>query len=448
MNISKTLSISIITKNEENNIDRCINSIKNIADEIVIVDTGSTDKTIEKAKRLGAKVYSYKWNNNFSEAKNCALAKCTKDWILVLDADEAIEKGYGDIIKKVINSTENKEAYYMQLNNIIGIEIINENPTLRLFKNRKEYRYVGRLHEQIFNSIENLYGKEAFGSTNIIINHYGYDHNIVDMSKKHDRNIEILNGYPEEEKDSTYYFGLASEHMKSGNNLEARDAFIKSIEIGEEGGGAYAYISIVQSSYLLKEYITASNYVDKFINKYRDFRDLYFLKAVCNNEIGRYSKSHVALTIYKTLQTNINKYPSFSFDTTNNIDGLITALGNLRVLHEANLITTLINIDNKYDNYTDIIRSVNEISENVIVITDINDKEILKGIKEFGATPYKKSEFDKNQLIKSKWIFEITEPIVLTTEDNINIVNIIKKCIDEGKETLNIIGLGDIYKNN
>ena len=75
----KTLSLCMITKNEEKNISRCLDSIKDIVDEIIIVDTGSTDKTIEIAKSYGANIYHYKWNNDFSKARNVSLQKATKD---------------------------------------------------------------------------------------------------------------------------------------------------------------------------------------------------------------------------------------------------------------------------------------------------------------------------------------------------------------------------------
>ena len=82
------ISACVITKNEEKNIARCINSYKDIVDEIILVDTGSTDNTVEIAKSLGAKIYYYEWQNDFSAAKNYALSMAKGDWIIFLDADE------------------------------------------------------------------------------------------------------------------------------------------------------------------------------------------------------------------------------------------------------------------------------------------------------------------------------------------------------------------------
>ncbi len=85
-----TLSLCMIVKNEEENIGRCLASVKPVVDEMIVVDTGSTDRTIDIAKAFGAQVYDFEWTNNFAEARNFSLSKAAGDWILVLDADEVI----------------------------------------------------------------------------------------------------------------------------------------------------------------------------------------------------------------------------------------------------------------------------------------------------------------------------------------------------------------------
>lgn len=381
---NKTLSVCLITKNEELNIERCISSIKNIADEIVVVDTGSTDKTVCLAKNLGASVYFHKWNNDFSEAKNFALDKCTKDWIFVIDADEALEDNHDIELKKLIQNTC-QEAFYLNLINWIGKEAINKNQSLRIFRNRKEYRFVSRLHEQIFNSIENSRGSTVFSTTNLILNHYGYDHNIIDMDKKFQRNISVLNSYSENEKDGLFYFGLGSEYLKVSKISEAKECFIKSINFPEvnQSFRAYASVSLAKSCFDLKEYTTALDYVNKFLKEFPDFRDLYFLKAVYNHEIGKYSQSYIALNIFNALPLNNQKYPSFNFEQTNDIENLLEGISALKISHENNLLTTVININSNNNNFENIIKNANEISNNVVVI---NSSDIIsKTIFELGA---------------------------------------------------------------
>ena len=85
-----SISLCMIVINEEKHLETCLNSVKNIVSEIIIVDTGSTDQTKEIANKFKVKVYDFQWNDDFSAARNFCLQKAAKDWILVLDADETI----------------------------------------------------------------------------------------------------------------------------------------------------------------------------------------------------------------------------------------------------------------------------------------------------------------------------------------------------------------------
>ena len=105
------LSVAIITYNEENNLDRCLESVKGISDEIVVVDSGSTDRTKEIAQKHGARVFTKEFQGHI-EQKNFTLDQCQNDMVLSLDADEALSKELSASIEKEKNSTE-KEAYQM-----------------------------------------------------------------------------------------------------------------------------------------------------------------------------------------------------------------------------------------------------------------------------------------------------------------------------------------------
>ena len=92
----------MIVKNEADNLPRCLNSVANIVDEIIIVDTGSTDKTVEIAERYNARVYHHPWENSFSKARNYSLKYATCDWILYLDADEELSKEDAPRLKEIV----------------------------------------------------------------------------------------------------------------------------------------------------------------------------------------------------------------------------------------------------------------------------------------------------------------------------------------------------------
>ncbi len=120
------ISLCMIVKNEEENIEHCLSSIQGLVDEIIIIDTGSTDGTKEIAKKFGAKVFDFKWNNNFSDARNFSLSKATGDWIFILDADEVISPSDHEKIKNLIRKPLDVSTaysfitrnYIMELNNI------------------------------------------------------------------------------------------------------------------------------------------------------------------------------------------------------------------------------------------------------------------------------------------------------------------------------------------
>jgi len=97
----------MITKNEEKFLESCLSSVKSIVDEIIIVDSGSIDKTKEIAANFNAKIIDFKWDNDFSAARNESLKYATKDWIIVLDADEVVS---GNDLEKIKRLTENKDV--------------------------------------------------------------------------------------------------------------------------------------------------------------------------------------------------------------------------------------------------------------------------------------------------------------------------------------------------
>ena len=108
----ETVSLCMIVKNEEQSLARCLSSVKNLVDEMIVVDTGSTDKTKEVAEVFGAKVFEFSWTESFSDARNFSLSKADGDWILVLDGDEVISLSDHEGLKKIIASSRKKKKAY------------------------------------------------------------------------------------------------------------------------------------------------------------------------------------------------------------------------------------------------------------------------------------------------------------------------------------------------
>ncbi len=162
----------MIVKNEEKNLRNFLIKIKDFVDEIIIVDAGSTDKTKEIAKKFTNKLYPFKWNDDFSKARNFSISKAAKDWVLVLDPDEKIPKKDLIRLKKIISSNKDK--------NILGYRLIQKTyykskvtsirGICRIFKKDKRIKFVYPIHETVKPSIKKL--NRRIGKTGIVIKHY------------------------------------------------------------------------------------------------------------------------------------------------------------------------------------------------------------------------------------------------------------------------------------
>ena len=192
------LSVGIITFNEENRIGKTLDSVREIADEIIVVDSESTDKTVEIALSKGAKVFSEKWKG-YGSQKNSVLEKCKGEWILLIDADEVISQQLKEKIKSIINSDNpSNEVYKIKLRNIAFKKEIRfggwDDYVIRLWKNGKVKISDREVHEQYQTD-------SKVGKIHEMIIHYTYD-SIEEF-------LEKLNRYTSQS---------AKEYIKKGKN--------------------------------------------------------------------------------------------------------------------------------------------------------------------------------------------------------------------------------------
>lgn len=184
-----TLSVCMIVKNEQQFLEETLNSIKDLADEIIIVDTGSTDATRTIARKFTDKIYDFAWIDDFSAARNFSLRQATKEWILVLDGDEVVSKKDHQLIKAIMeeekyplvsliqrNYTTNKHQPLFKSNDdrykdeakglpgFVPVDII------RLFKNNQGIAFHGVVHESVDATMRKLHLK--FMRTDMPIHHY------------------------------------------------------------------------------------------------------------------------------------------------------------------------------------------------------------------------------------------------------------------------------------
>ena len=218
----QSISLCLITKNEEKYLEQCLNSVKGIVDEIIVVDTGSDDKTKEIAKKFNAKIFDFKWVDDFSAARNESLKHATKDWILVLDADEIIEKEHLEIIKEAIDSAEENIAGFAleqrsyinkyfegAAQNFSDFELVKEykfyisNVLVRLFKNKLGIHFKHRVHELVEDSIKEKHLK--YKKIDAVLHHFGSLKDVEWIKEKAEQYSKIILKQLEEEPENARY---------------------------------------------------------------------------------------------------------------------------------------------------------------------------------------------------------------------------------------------------
>ncbi len=244
-----SISLCMIVKNEEKNLGTCLNSVKDIADEIIIVDTGSTDNTKDIAKKYTDKVYDFDWCDDFSKARNYSLSKATKEYIMWLDADDVIlPKDKESLIKlkeKIdadINYIMMKYALNVDSSGTPSLEYYRE----RIFKNNMGFRFISPIHETV-----NVSG--PFLRENIQVTH-----NKDVSSKISDRNLLIFekmkkSGHKFSPRETFYFARELYYNKKYKEAIKYFNKFLKSKEAWIENKIS-ACIDLSNIYYDLKDY--------------------------------------------------------------------------------------------------------------------------------------------------------------------------------------------------
>ncbi|WP_181438880.1 tetratricopeptide repeat-containing glycosyltransferase family 2 protein [Paenibacillus sambharensis] len=226
-----SLGVHIIVRDEAEWLPQCLESIRN-ADEIIVVDTGSEDNSVSIARSFGAAVIEDPWKEDFSHPRNKALKHASTDWILVLDADECLLGGI-DQLRAMLASGE-WEAYSLTIENLLGSRPEERlyHSAVRLFRSRPEYRFEGRIHEQIGSSIVRQHPGKSMGDAGILIRHYGYLPSILDGKKKARRNEDLLLKALEENPDDPFYlYNLGITHHQLNRPQAATEVMAKALPL-------------------------------------------------------------------------------------------------------------------------------------------------------------------------------------------------------------------------
>lgn len=348
------LSICMMVKNESKHLEKCLKSLQPIRDEVnselIIVDTGSEDNTVEIAKKFTDKVYFHKWNNNFSEMRNITISYAKGEWVFIIDGDEVLQNP--EEIKKFLNSKESKNynsgtitiKNFTQKDDKTSYTIFS---ALRLFRRDNDFRFIGAVHNQP------VYKKPII-SLNAIAFHYGY---LADdselMEKKFKRTSTILKKELEKNPENIYYwFQLSRSYGMHKDFKESLECAVKAYELIKQKKldpkkymyvysalswaylvnkkfkqveevckealdikGEYIdfYFYIAKAQVALGKYVDAIKYYEKYLDLVKKFNNLKIKKdiTISHYTIGKFEEAYNDLSILYKIYGNYKK--SFEF---------------------------------------------------------------------------------------------------------------------------------------
>ena len=332
----------MIVKNEEDNLLANLPQLVRLFDEVVVVDTGSSDNTRQVAMNAGARVYDRLWDHDFSVARNFAIAHATGDYILVLDADETVEENANIVLQDFIQ-------YYP---NALGIaKVISGESTpdgelhdvvshiTRFFPNHATIRYKGIIHEQVIDQT----GSRPRIESGLVIHHSGYALAEEEMSKKSIRNMALidraltLDPSPIEKAYYLYQRGKSMDQLRQYD--EARKNYEQAMLLGSPAQPFYPEL-IMAYLYDLKRLNDQERLwqvVGEALKTYPDYPDLYFFIgiALIHLQVPTLDTIRQSFETCLTLGEKPDKYPTVlgtgSFLAAYNLGALYESLQDIQL---------------------------------------------------------------------------------------------------------------------
>jgi len=293
-----TISLCMIVKDEEEMLPGCLEPLRGVVDEMIVVDTGSSDRTVEIAESFGAKVVSFPWNGSFSDARNASIEAASGDWLIYLDADEHMEAQDARHLRALLGRTW-REGFYLVETNYTGGSDAGSAVThmaLRVWRNRPQYRFSGRIHEQKTHTMP-TYLPERFETTRIRVRHYGYLNQRIASKDKSRRNIQLLEQEAQESRTPFTDYNLGSEYLVLADHAAARMHLDRSWEgLREQGLESVGYAPLLVSRVArarreVGDFEAAIAAVEEGLTRFPDHTDLVLEAALAARSRGDLRKA-------------------------------------------------------------------------------------------------------------------------------------------------------------
>lgn len=231
--VAPLIAAAIIVKDEADHLRRCLGSIRELCDDIVVVDTGSSDDTVEVALSFGATVLRQPWDGDFSAARNLGLDAIDADWILYIDADEEVQGLDIATVRQTLKEADGVAGFLVKFAVQVGWTPYWEH---RIWRHRPDVRFRGVIHETMVPDLRRIVSEEGqrFERIELFMQHYGYE---GDQRTKHERNLPMLLEQVENAPRRVYLWNhLGRVQSGLGRLAEAEASWQRGVEIVREDG--------------------------------------------------------------------------------------------------------------------------------------------------------------------------------------------------------------------
>lgn len=291
-----TISLCMIVKNEERVLEACLSSAKPYFDEIIIVDTGSKDRTKEIAANYADKLVDFKWVDSFSAARNESLRHATSDWIFWMDADDTLPIHTGEAIR---NAAQNAPPDIHGF--VVPVQFVNEGPAsgtrvdhVKLIRRLPGLEFEGRIHEQILPSLSQHGGR--IGRLQALVLHSGYDSSPEGQARKRKRDAKLLKLDLKDNPDHPFrLFNQGMTHHYNGEHAGAVRWLDKCLAVsGQESHVRKVYAMKAVSLWILGRHEEALKTLDEGIERVGNDPELRFQQGRMLTELSRPAEAKAA----------------------------------------------------------------------------------------------------------------------------------------------------------
>jgi glycosyltransferase involved in cell wall biosynthesis len=309
------LSATLIVRDESAFIEECLDSLAGVVDEIVLVDTGSRDDTIDIALNFPIKLHHFRWCDNFSSARNYAIEQATGDWILYIDADERFKAPDQEALQHILDD-QTKVAWTLRL-----YPRVNWTPyaELRLFRNDPALRFKGVIHESIGHAVASVCARDRrdIGHCRLELHHVGYE---GDQRHKIPRNVPLLRAYLDREPDRIYCWWHLGESLRlAGDDQGAMDAWTRGVAMVRardrpalDLGDSLAHLSLIKLQWARG--MPIANLLDEALDFFPGHLALQWIWAKLCIEGGGYARAKSVLERLAAIEPESYFDPKIAYD--------------------------------------------------------------------------------------------------------------------------------------